>query len=341
MIAPNPTCNRQITSAQIFVIVRYSCDNSCLQSTALTYLTVHKQMKSNILFNLMLEYIKTFPSVAPPYQYDSEKGMYINPDYNEKYINPAYCDIDHCLPLCLHEKRIWVLRTDLTLATGIKNANLDEGNTNIFSKIDETMHELIDPDDRYGHPSLAHPANGYDGSVYYTGWLHQHGNHLEVFVGSGRYHNKQLRPQQQKFLEFYIYLKLLEVYGEQKIIFTDYFVKEELEGFLKGDSYQDRNKPTRFYTPIPTKLTCMLILLFTSSLNGHQDKKLEALSAVVVESIGYIFNLALRGISDYFLPNSGRTHRTSITSVSIFKTAESEAETVDTKRECDITKKYA
>jgi hypothetical protein len=48
--------------------------------------------------NLFKEIIKDYPKVLPAYAYSYEKS-----------INPAYCDIDNCAPLCPNEKKIWVL----------------------------------------------------------------------------------------------------------------------------------------------------------------------------------------------------------------------------------------
>lgn len=220
-------------------------------------------MKQPILSSLMIEFIKTFPVVQAQYKYECEKS-----------INPAYCDIEHCEPLCIHENRIWVLRRDLTLAVGIKNAYTAEGGTSLKDKIDASMHQYVCADDRYGHPSLTLPEGNYDGTAYYAGWIHQHPNRLEVFIYSGRYHNRKLLESQKLFLESYLFFKFSGALGQQQITFIDWgYHEDELEFFLKGITYPNK-QPKRVY---PSQLTAniqsSLILLLFVLQNEPQYKE--------------------------------------------------------------------
>lgn len=246
-------------------------------------------MNSDNLFNLMLRHIKKFPATLPRYQHQ-----------NEKSINPAYCDIDHCIPLCPGEKRIWVMRTDGILALGIKNTLIAEGNTALKEKTDEIVHQYIDHEDRYGHPSLALPENEYNGSVYYAGWLYQHSDRIEIMSCSGRYQNKKLKPTQKTFLECYIALKLMERYGGQKIIFIDWENINHLEYFLQNISYPSM-KLKRIYSEMhsKTKIHCLILLLLSS--DEHQQDVYKMLFATVMEEIANVYRFGVERILQFLI----------------------------------------
>lgn len=182
--------------------------------------------------------IRLYPKIQPAYSYDTEKS-----------INPAYCDIEHCSTLCLNEKRIWVLRTDLILAVGIKNRYVIEGNTNIFSKVQLCNKNPIDIQDPYGHPSLAMPEGDYDGSAYYAGWICQHASHMSVYLFTGRYAPMLCFEEQKKTIEEYISIQFMSAFGEQDIIFYDYSHERDMYAFLQGkslDTYSRTYSPTHF-----------------------------------------------------------------------------------------------
>jgi len=189
---------------------------------------------------MFVNLVKEVPKVLPSYTYLSEKS-----------INPTYCDIEHCLPLCPHEKKIWVLRGDLILAVGNKNAYLDEGNTNIRDVIDSSCYHYVNHSDRYGHVSLAWPEYDYDGAVYYAGWLYQHADQLSVFIYTGRYHNLEITDVQKVTLEQYISLQFIKAFGAQPIVFFDWEANAEIETYLRGDPFPV-NKRKRTYTAPPS-----------------------------------------------------------------------------------------
>ena len=216
-------------------------------------------MKENTLLTLMKAHIKTFPKVLPQYKYE-----------NEDSINPVYSDIEHCSPLCIGEKRIWVLRTDFTLALGIKNAYASKGNLKLLDKVDETMHTYVNLDDRYGHPSLALPENDYDGSVYYAGWLHQRSNQLEIFICSGRYHNENLSRKQRLCLELYLFLVIKQAFGNQPIIFIDWHHEKELELFLKGSLFHPKIPKRTYSSQIKVEMLSLMMLFLFASLTTTQ-----------------------------------------------------------------------
>lgn len=151
----------------------------------------------------LTELIKPCPKVTPSYFHPGEIGGF----------NPTYENIEACSRLATHQKRIWVLRGDLILALGIKNLHADKGNTSLYEKIGPDMHQYLNPTDRYGHPSLAVPERGYDGSVYYAGWLIQFHDHIELILHSGRFQNTFLTIDQRNNIERFISLKLGAVYN--------------------------------------------------------------------------------------------------------------------------------
>ncbi len=226
-------------------------------------------MKQDLLLQLMSECIKTFPTVNASYKYPQEQA-----------INPAYCNIEHCFPLCINDKIIWALRGDLTLALGIKNAYVNEGNTNLLNKIDCSLHQYIDTDDRYGHPSLAMPDQHYDGSVFYAGWIQRHANHLDVFLASGRYQNHKLNALQKWHLEIYLYLKLLNAYGNQTIVFIDWEHTNDLNLFLTGSSLP-ANKSKRIYSSQIKATLLGMALIFVLSPKGKSPLTLHMISLIV------------------------------------------------------------
>jgi hypothetical protein len=161
------------------------------------------------------DFIKdSITTVMPLYSYPGEQS-----------INPAYQDIsDVRCPLKKSEKRIWVLRSDFILATGVKNSNSEYG-YKPFTVFDEAVQQdpgkYLSLSDRFGHPSIAYREGEYDGSVYYAGWVVQRADHLVVYLCSGRFERDDLSNQQIKTLEMYIAKEFLSAYGEQDIRFYD------------------------------------------------------------------------------------------------------------------------
>jgi ankyrin repeat protein len=131
------------------------------------------------------------------------------------------------------------LRGDLIVSTGIKNAYIECGNSDICALIDPSMQDYLDPRDRYGHPSLAIPENHFNGSTYYAGWIYKHTNHIKVYLHSGRYQNKALSELQRADIELYLAMKFMQAFGDQDICFYDSdFSVDELVLFLKGRSFR-------------------------------------------------------------------------------------------------------
>ncbi len=185
-------------------------------------------------------FFKDYPKVNTAYKHANEKGK-----------NPAYHELDIGEPqLPTNEKRIFVLTTELKLIIGIKNAYSDKGNTPLSKLVGS---KNINPQDRYGHPSLALPNEYYDGGVYYAGWLYQHTNHLQVYLWSGRYNNAKLTNQQKQRLELYITQRLVKAYGQQEIHFIDWNrTEEESDSFLKGNLFSTRSN-ARIYAKQQTE----------------------------------------------------------------------------------------
>lgn len=155
-------------------------------------------------------YIRTnIDPVKPKYLYEGENS-----------INPAYQDIASVeKSLIYHEKRIWALRRDFILATGIKNAYEKEyGYTGFKDGFHSAVYPYIDWEDRYGHTSLTFPDG--DGSAYYAGYICQEKGFLQVYLVSGRYERTDLSKEQTSIIEAYIALQFITVYGKQEVEFV-------------------------------------------------------------------------------------------------------------------------
>lgn len=143
--------------------------------------------------------------------------------------NPTYQNIVGRQPsLKLNEKRIWVLRGDFQLATGIK----------FFYRGEERV-------GRYGHPSLSD-----NGPVYYSGWMAQRSDHIEMLLHSGRFHRK-LYGVNEECMEIYIAKILMDAYGRQSIVFNEVYYEDHLYHHFEYD-YPTPQRPERrdrVYTP--------------------------------------------------------------------------------------------
>lgn len=179
------------------------------------------------------------------YLYEHEKANY-NPAFENISEEDFYC------PLRRNEKRIFSLRGDFILATGMKNVSSRLGNKpfEIYPDyIQNSLETYLDVNDRYGHPSLAMAEGEYDGSVFYGGWLAKRDGYLQVYLISGRF-NQQLSEEQQTLIESYIAKKLIEAYGDQRIRYYDFahgFIINELLEQRRFFHDQDLDKPYREY----------------------------------------------------------------------------------------------
>lgn len=175
------------------------------------------------IFNIdfiLKSYIKRHvKGVSPKYAYSGESG-----------VNPAFQCIEEVKrPLRSNEKRIFALRSDFILATGVKNAEQQHGYYGLEDTFDESQYPYLSWDDRYGHPSLAIADNSYDGTVLYAGFICQRDGCLDVFLSSGRYNRFDrasegvlpLTEEQTQVVESYLSLKLQKAYGVQPVIFYD------------------------------------------------------------------------------------------------------------------------
>jgi hypothetical protein len=156
------------------------------------------------------EFIETnIPIHRPQYIHDNE----------EVSLNPAYEDITNTDSYLIEgEIRIWALRGDMILATGIKNAYQSRFDyyelQNAFFK--STKHLNIH--DRYGHPSLTY-SNNIDVGAYYAGYLKLIGNRLKVFLASGRFFVSSYTKAQVNILEKYLAHQFHRAYGVDSVTF--------------------------------------------------------------------------------------------------------------------------
>ncbi|OCH96818.1 hypothetical protein A8135_04030 [Legionella jamestowniensis] len=157
--------------------------------------------------------------IPPKYSYQDEKG-----------INPAFQTIEEVKsPLFMNEKRIFALRDDLLLATGVKNAYQEHGYEGLKRAIDSQNHCFINWTDRYGHPSLALIDDSSNGKVFYAGFICQRQGYLEIFLSTGRYNRvdrvdegiQPLTDEQTTILESYLALKFTQAYGNQPVYFYE------------------------------------------------------------------------------------------------------------------------
>lgn len=153
---------------------------------------------------------KNIPPIKPKYNYPGEDC-----------INPGYQDIASInQPLCLQEKRIWVLRSDFILATGVKNAYEKEyGYKGFKQSFSKSLYSFINWSDRYGHPSLTLPEGNYNGAAFYAGYICQRADYLQVYLVSGRFERTDLNDEQTRILEAYIAAQFQTVFGKQDIVF--------------------------------------------------------------------------------------------------------------------------
>ena len=185
--------------------------------------------------------IPSFVSPFPNY-YEDEDG-----------INPAYQNIAQFQSPWLlnqNEKRIWVLRSDFILATGIKNAYQKRyGYTGLADAFSPSVHQFINWKNRYGHPSLALAEGSYDGSVFYAGYLCQREGFLQVYLSSGRFDRKDLNTEQIHVLETYIAALFQNTYGKQDIVFEFAIPGDDAyHSVFFGDGHFPEDNPRRRYT---------------------------------------------------------------------------------------------
>lgn len=135
-------------------------------------------------------------------------------------LNPAFENISegfHC-PLNFGDKRIWALRSDGILATGIKRSYSPTYFNSAFSVSSDYLNKL---DHRFGHPSLTIPSGNYDGKVLVAGWLFQKQGYIVCINWSGRYCRQDLGESTQAKLRNYLNDTFLHAYGQQPIVYIE------------------------------------------------------------------------------------------------------------------------
>lgn len=211
----------------------------------------HSDIQSKI-FNpefVLKSYIQQHVKGVPPkYTYSEESG-----------VNPAFQRIEEVDSfLRSNEKRIFALRSDFVLATGVKNAEQQHGYYGLKQTFKKSQYAYLNWADRYGHPSLAIADNNYDGTVLYAGFICQRNGYLEVFLSSGRYNrcnrlSEEILPltaEQIYIIESYLALKFRKAYGVQTIVFYDTSPEEDdLDSsfFFSNSPFPPSKKP-RTYT---------------------------------------------------------------------------------------------
>jgi hypothetical protein len=203
----------------------------------------------NIEFVLKSYIQRHIKGVPPRYTYSEESG-----------INPAFQRIEEVDRfLRTNEKRIFALRSDFVLATGVKNAEQQHGYHGLKETFEASQYSHLNWKNRYGHPSLAIAEKNYDGTVLYAGYICQRSGYLEVFLSSGRYNRYNrageeilpLTEEQLYVIESYLALNFQKAYGIQQVVFYDTTSEEDdvdSSFFFTNTPFPDSKKP-RTYTP--------------------------------------------------------------------------------------------
>lgn len=152
---------------------------------------------------------KNLPLSYPKYFYSNENST-LNPAYEDISNNRSY--------LTQGAIRIWALRGDMILATGIKNAYQKEFGYTEFQETFFDKQHLLNPKDRYGHPSLTQSELN-DVGAYTAGYLKLTGKTLKVFFASGRYFSKPTSKVKIFILESYLSHLFGKAYNIDKVIF--------------------------------------------------------------------------------------------------------------------------
>ena len=184
----------------------------CPQTSALMKLSIPAEIQPEVLNAVRKEIEFRITPILPAYKRP-----------NELSINPAYEEATRVkTTLHLHEKKIWLLRSDFILALGNKHAYWTSfAECGLPSAIAPELHQFINWEDRYGHPSLACAHPGFFGDAYYGGLLAQREGYLEIYTSSGRYYRNDLSDENKKLLEAYVAAVLQKAYGIQTVRFRD------------------------------------------------------------------------------------------------------------------------
>lgn len=201
----------------------------------------------NIEFVLKSYIQRHVKGVPPKYTYSQETG-----------VNPAFQRIEEVDSfLKSNEKRIFALRSDFVLATGVKNSEQQHGYHGLKETFEKSQYSYLNWKDRYGHPSLAIVDTNYDGTVLYAGFICQRDGYLEIFLSSGRYNRCNrvsegvlpLTEEQIYVIESYLALKLQKAYGVQKVAFYDTTPEEDdvdSSFFFSNTSFSNSKNPREY-----------------------------------------------------------------------------------------------
>lgn len=181
--------------------------------------TVEDEDALLVLFELIQ---KIIPPVSPAYTYQNETNF--NPLYQNLNQSHLVC------PLKKNDIRIWALRTDGIMATGIKNEKkfgyhgmkkeIEKNLTSLYKKGNRYVY-FLNEEDRYGHPSLTEST---DKVFYYAGWLRKYPDKIIMANRSGRYCESvdSFSNEQKEIIELYISKIMMLAYNESRIEFYDF-----------------------------------------------------------------------------------------------------------------------
>ena len=170
---------------------------------------------------------ENIPVIRASYTHDKEVA-----------INPAYEDIsNHSTEIMAGSIRIWALREDFILATGIKNAYKSEFDYRGLEKaFPACLHRYINWDDRYGHPSLTISESTTVG-VYQAGYVKLEDGLIKIYLASGRYFRDSLDEEKIAVLEGYIAKKFQQAYGDYDV--RVYYGMKTYSSYKSDEEYYD------------------------------------------------------------------------------------------------------
>ena len=239
----------------VLPIIFYDQNNVRLPffSTRLQLPRIYTESKLHLLVESATDFAK-YTSIQSYIQQNIPPLISQFPNYeNEEGINPAYQNIAQIQSTCFlnkDEKRIWVLRSDFILATGVKNAYKNRyGYKGLADTFSPAVHHFLNWSNRSGHPSLALAEGSYDGTVLYAGYICQRDGFLQVYLSSGRFDRSDLNAEKMHILESYIAAIFQVTYGRQDIVFEFAIPgNPAYHSVFFGDGLFPAENPRRRYT---------------------------------------------------------------------------------------------
>lgn len=210
--------------------------------------TIMNQKLNELIQYIELDVIKKIDPIVPTLYVEEGDGL-----------NPGYIEIEELRPLCIHEKRIFLLRADMALATGLKNdpragTYLDnfggcQTGTPFIKQNNTIPDEITDyvESHLFGHPTLACESNGYLPGIY-GGWMRRLSEDtIEILLSTGRFKGIEVSDEERTCIETHVARRMMKSQQCSDIIFVDFY-KLSLDAFLKNKTLDYTKGEQRRYT---------------------------------------------------------------------------------------------